>query len=72
MAVADSYNVHNWNILYVAGDLGVPLRTHKTERTASVFEDWVKQNTQPSWKFNIVAGVSQPCSSQRCGVAPVV
>jgi hypothetical protein len=70
MTVAYSYNIHNRQVLYVAGHFCVSLWTHKTERTTAVFEDRVKENTEPAWKLDIVACVSKPGCSQRCRISP--
>lgn len=64
VVVADHYSVDVWYFLNLARYVCVSLRAHKADRAAPGRKDGIKQDSEATGEFNIVASVTQPCRAQ--------
>lgn len=51
------------NVGDINGAWRVSFRTHEAERTAPWLENGIEEDSEATWEFDIVTGVSQPCCS---------
>ena len=63
VAVGYHHQVNHGYVFNVAGDLGVAFWAHEGEWAATFFEDGVEEDAQAAGKFNVVAGMAEPCCS---------
>lgn len=69
VVVRDHDGVDKGNVLNLTGLLREPFGADPLRRRTALFEDWIKECSEPSGKLNIVAGMSEPGSPERLDVS---
>ena len=72
MTMAYHNRIHYRDILDVARLLRMSFRPKERKRTASLFKDGIKEHTQTSWEFDIVARMAQPGCSKGLRSCPTL
>lgn len=69
VVMGDDDCIDDRNVFDLAGCIGKALRTQQVVRPTSLLENWIKKDPKTIWEFDIIAGVSKPCSAQSRGIS---
>jgi hypothetical protein len=64
VVVGNENGVDQRDVLDLARRVRKTLRSEHVVWPAALFENWVKENTETTGEFHIVAGMSKPCCAE--------